>query len=172
MFDRSTFIATLAIATAAHADVVALREAPDHTTETTVIVDAPSDEVYALVTDYARWPGVFSDVLSVKVLRGGREDAVVRMKSRAFGRTVTVQFENLAGRVIRFRGIEGPPGGKARGEYVLIPIDDGKRTRVEARLYMDVGGPARLFVSKREVTVMRQAKLSADLNDVLAWFRR
>lgn len=172
MIDRSAIIATALVATSAHADVVELQEAPDHWTEATVIVDAPSDDVYALVTDYARWPTVFSDVSNVKVKSGGREDAVVRFTSRAFGRTVAVQFDNIAGRVIRFRGVEGPPGGKARGEYVLSPIDDGKRTRVSARLYMDVDGVARLFVRSREVQAMRQAKLSADLNDTLAWFRR
>jgi len=143
-----------------------LREAPHHTTEGTITVDATPAEVYALVTDYAGWPSVLSDVTSVKVERGGRRDARVRFHSRALDHTVTIQFDNQPDRVVRFVGVEGPPGGRARGAYVLEPLDGGRRTKVTASLYLDVVGIGSLFVSDAKLRGAREAKLRADLNDV------
>ena len=128
--------------------------------------------VYVLVTDYKNWRNVFSDVLTVSVKEGTAEDAKVRFKSRALEHTVTVQFDNVPDQLIRFVGIDGPPGGKARGEYLLTPIGDGSRTLVTARLFMDVDGPAALFVREKRLREMRRAKLSADLRDAAAELRR
>src|SRR5690606_24342015 len=99
-------------------------------TEASVIVDATPHEIYVLVTDYASWPRVFSDVLSVKVEAGGRENARVRFRSRVFDSTVAVRFENVPDHSITFVGVKGPPGSEARGSYVLTPIGDGSRTLV------------------------------------------
>jgi hypothetical protein len=125
-----------------------------------------------LVTDYNNWRSVFSDVLSVKVKSGTADKAKVRFKSRALEHTVTVQFDNVPDQVIRFVGIDGPPGGKAHGEYVLTPVGDGSRTLVTARLYMDVDGPAALFVREKRLRAMRRAKLSADMRDAAAVLQR
>lgn len=149
---------------------VPLIERPGHITEATIVVDATPAQVYDLVTDYANWRSVFSDVLSVEVKGGGREDAKVRFKSRALEHTVTVQFENIAGKAIRFRGIEGPPGGRARGEYQLAAIDGGKRTQITARIYMDVVGAPGLFVRDKTIRGYRQAKLRADALDLMRRF--
>jgi hypothetical protein len=151
----------------AHAEPQGLHlvDKPDHITEATITADATPAQVYALVTDYANWGRVFTDVESVSVKSGGREDAVVRFRSRAIDYTVTVKFDNVRDRVIRFRGIKGPPGGKARGEYVLTPIDGGTRTQVTARLRLDIDGPAALFVREKRLRGIRHAKLTADLLD-------
>ena len=160
------------IATEAFADRVTIAERPDHVTEGTVTVDASPAEVYALVTDYARWRSVLTDIKSVTVKSGGRRDAKVRFSSRALEHEVTVEFDNEADRTIRFRGIQGPPGGRARGQYVLQPVDGGKRTLVTASLYMDVVGLAGVFVRDASIRAMRQAKLRADLTDVAQYFAK
>ncbi len=145
---------------------VRITEPGGHVSEATITVNASSREVYRLVTDYARWPTVFSDIRSVRVESGGPRDARVRFSSRVLDRSVTVKFDNVEDRLIRFRGVKGPPGGKAGGSYELIPIDGGARTTIRARLYMDVTGVASLFVSGREVRRLRQAKLRADAADL------
>ena len=159
-------------ASVAQGQTIALTEGAKHETQASIIVDASPHDVYVLVTDYKNWRAVFSDVLTVSVKGGTTEDAKVRFKSRAFEHTVTVQFDNVPDQLIRFVGIDGPPGGKARGEYVLTPIGDGSRTLVTARLFMDVDGPAALFVREKKVREMRRAKLNADLRDAAAELRR
>lgn len=151
-------------------EAIPLTERPDHVTSAVVIVDAPAEEIYALMTDYANWRQVLSDVTSVRVEGGGRDDARVRFHSRAIGHTVTVQFENDPGRAIRFRGVEGPPGGRARGEFRLTPIDGGTRTQVDASFYLDVVGPAGWLVRDKATRAMRRTKLQADMSDVMAYF--
>lgn len=155
---------------AAHAEELVLRELPGHVTEATLVVDATPEEVYNVVTDYANWPRIFTDVTEVRVLAGGRDHARVRFESRAIGRSVTVELDNVPGQRVRFRGIEGPPGGKAGGEYVLTPIGDGTRTHVRARLYMEVTGAPGWFVSDERVREMRRKKLMSDLRDTARLF--
>ena len=160
----------LGIAHEAHAESVPLVERPDHVTEAVVIVDASPAEIYQLITDYAHWPAILTDVTSVKVESGGRETAHVRFRSKALHREVVVAFRNEPGRLIKFEGIEGPPGGRASGSYVLEPIDDGKRTKVPARMYMDVVGMAGVFVRDSTIKEMRRGKLEADVSDVVRHF--
>ncbi|MGE5185332.1 MAG: SRPBCC family protein [Acidobacteriota bacterium] len=160
------------LATAADAEPVPLVEKPGHITEGVVTVDAPPAEVYALVTDYARWPAILSDVSSVKVERGGPRDARVAFHSRAIGSDVTVVFDNVPDREIRFTGVEGPPGGRAHGDYRLEPIDGGRHTRVTADLYLDVVGVPGWFVSDSYIRNKRRSKLAHDLADVANHFAR
>ena len=161
--------AALAIASDAYADVT-ITEKPGHTTEGVVTVDATPSQVYDLVTDYAKWKSILGDVISVTVKSGGRENATVRFKSRTLQHEVTVIFDNIADHRIAFRGIDGPPGGRASGSYTLTPIDGGHRTLVTAELYLDVVGAPSLFVRDRTIRSMRQAKLRADLADVAKHF--
>jgi uncharacterized membrane protein len=155
-----------AIPAEARADGVAIAEKPGHITEATVVVDATPAEIYALVTDYAQWRSVLSDVTSVTVTSGARRNARVLFRSRALAHEVTVVFDNVANDTIRFKGVDGPPGGRASGTYVLRPIDGGRRTQVTARLYLDVVGVPGMFVRDSTLRSMRQAKLRADLMDV------
>lgn len=141
------------------------------TTQGTALVDAPPAVVYATITAYAEWRLLFSDVDTVQVKSGGGRDATVQFRSRAMGHSVTVRFDNEEGRVIRFRLSDGPPGARARGEYVLEPSGTG--TLVRATLYMDVKGMAGWFVSDGRVTRMRDEKLSSDLRDLVRrWLPR
>lgn len=134
-----------------------------------MIVDATPDQIYDLVTDYANWRSVLSDIESVAVVGGDREHAQVRFKSRALQHEVTVQFDNVPGHQIRFQGIKGPPGGRASGLFQLDPIDE-RHTKVTAKLYMDVVGIPSLFVRSSTIRGMREQKLRSDMTDVLRYF--
>ncbi len=167
-------IATLAVLVAvpARADFTVV-ERGGHWTEAEIVVDATPTELYALATNYERWREVFSDIKSVRIVGGDdRVNAKVQFDSRALEHEVTVQFDNVPDQALRFRGIKGPPGGRARGEYLLEPLDGGTRTRVRARLYMDVVGIAGAFVRDATLRRMRQDKLTRDLRDIQQWASR
>ncbi len=170
-------VAVLGVVTAASpagADGVVLTQKGDHhTTEGEVTVDATPDQVYAFATDYAHWEQQYSDAHDVKVEPGAtREHARVWFDSRAIGHRVLVELDNVPGRTIRFRGIKGPPGGVAHGEYRFEPVDGGKRTRIVADLYLDIQGPVGWFVSDARTRKIREAKLRADLADTVRYFAR
>ena len=136
-----------------------------------ITVDAPPADVYALMTSYGDWRKFLTDIAYVKVESGGRKDARVRIESRALEHRVTIAFDNDLDRALRFKLVDGPRGARATGEYVLVPIDGGKRTRIEATLYMDVVGAVGLFVTDKKIRKMRQAKLRTDLEDLARWMR-
>lgn len=142
------------------------------TTEGSVDVAATPAEVYAAATDFARWEKLLSDVDDVQVLSGGRKDALLRFSSRALDLTVTVRFSNLTDRAVRFVLADGPPGGRCRGEFTLTPLENGTKTRVNAKLTSYVVGPLGLFVSKTTLRQQREAKLRADLADVARRFTK
>jgi len=166
----ASILAAVALGGDARAEPVTLTERPASTTEALATIDAPPREVYRVVTDYARWPALLTDVTTVTVQRGGRDDARVMFRSKAFEHEVAVEFDNVPNRALRFHSYDGPPGAHARGEYSLVPIDGGRRTRVVATLTLHVGGPARLLISQSRVRDMRRAKLERDLADVAAYF--
>ena len=147
-----------------------LTDRPGHVTEVVVTVDASPSDMYRLVTDYARWPTVLTDVTSVKVEAGGRRDATVRFRSTALGHEVAVVFDNDPDRTIRFHSVDAPPGARASGEYRLAPIDGGKRTRVTATFFLDVSWPTSWLIRESTVRTMRRAKLERDVTDVVRWF--
>lgn len=163
-------LVTIAVAGDARGDQLVLTEKPGHVTEAVITLDASPSEIFALVTEYANWKSILSDVTSVQVKSGGRRDAKVRFHSKALGHTVTVAFDNVTDRLVRFRGIDGPPGGRASGSFELTPIDGGRRTRVVGRLYMDVVGVPGVFISDSKIKSMRVTKLRTDMTDVMKAF--
>ena len=166
------FALTIAPQIAALADesiVVVRPSRRDATSEAIVDVRATPATVYAAVTDYSRWPGLFRDVARVKVENPDRERGEVRFESRALGHEVTIRFDNRYQRVVRFRLVDGPPGARATGEYVLEDLGDG-RTRVRASLYMDVVGAAGWLVTDGQIRRRRERKLRSDLADLVARF--
>jgi len=163
----ATTITGAALASDARAGQISLHNKPSHITEATVVVDASPAQIYALVIDYSRWPTIFTDVASVHVERGGPRDGRVQFRSRILDHEVTLQFDNDPDRAIRFHGVDGPPGGRASGSYVLEPLDGGRRTKVVASLYLDVVGVPSLFVRDSALARMREDKLRADLTDAM-----
>ena len=171
---RLSIIAVLALCSIAKAgptDRAAISEASKTVSKATITVDAPPGDVYVLITDYAQWRKFLTDVTYVKVETGGRRDARVRMESRALEHKVTIAFDNDPDKAVRFKLVDGPPGARATGEYLLVGIDGGKRTRIDATLYMDVVGVTGIFVTDKKIRKMRQAKLRTDLEDVARWMR-
>lgn len=141
------------------------------TSKAVIEVDAPPSEVYAVMTDYARWRDVLTDIKAVSVKSGGREKAKVWFRSRALKDKATVVFDNERDRVVRFALDDGPPGARSRGEYVLTALDGGKRTRITATLYLDVVGAAGWFIRGKTIRGRRQNKLRYDLEDIARHFR-
>jgi len=135
-------------------------------TQGIIEVDASPTRVYAVMTGYANWPHVLTDVKSAAVKAGGREDAKVRFDSRAMKHAVTVQFDNDADVALRFRMVDGPRGARATGEYLVVSLDGGRRTRITATLYMNVVGVVGWLVRDKTIRKMRQQKLRTDLEDV------
>lgn len=136
-----------------------------------ITIDAPPADVYTLMTDYASWRRYLTDIRSVSVDSGGRRDAHVTMSSRALDHEVTVAFDNSPDKLVHFKLVDGPRGARATGDYVLVAIDGGTRTRIEATLYMDVVGVVGIFVTDGKIRSMRRAKLRADLEDLARWVR-
>lgn len=166
----STTLALMAVSSIAVGEGLTMRELPGHITEGVVILNAPPDVVYAHAIAYESWATQLSDIRAVRWESGDRDHARVRFRSESFDQSITVQFDNIPGRVIRFHSVKAPPGGRASGVYTLTPIDGGTRTRIVARLYMDVVGPPRLLFSEHKIRAMRHAKLAVDLRDTQRWF--
>lgn len=164
-------LALCSLVQAGPAERATVTEASKTVSKATITVDAPPADVYALITDYAQWRKFLTDVTFVKVESGGQIDARVRMASRALQHKVTIAFNNDPGKAIRFKLVDGPPGARATGEYLLVGIDGGNRTRIDATLYMDVVGVTGIFVTDKKIRKMRQAKVRTDLEDVARWVR-
>lgn len=144
-------------------------EGEPHTTNGTVVLGAPPAAIFEAATAYADWKELFSDVRWVRVEPRSQGDAIVRFASRSLGRTMTIAFHNQDNRAVRFSLVKGPPGARARGEYLLEPLGHG-RTIVYATFYMRATGIGRLFIGDRQVRAMRQRKLRADLEDLAKRF--
>jgi hypothetical protein len=168
----AVLVAAVALAGKARGEPTILTENPGNATLGVVTVDAPPSEIYRLATEYGAWPRVFSDTSDVKIVRGDRRDARVQFRSKALEHVVEIQFDNIPNQAIRFRAVAAPPGAKAGGVYQLVPIDGGRRTRVVARLVMEVSGLARVLASPDKVMAMRRAKVQHDLDDLSRHFTR
>ncbi|MDB4958559.1 MAG: Polyketide cyclase / dehydrase and lipid transport [Myxococcales bacterium] len=160
------------VASAAYAQPnLSIQELPGHRTEATIDLDAPPAAIYAAMTDYAHWKTFLTDVASARVLSGGREDAKLRTESHVLGSEVTIAFRNTPNTAMRFTVTDGPPGARGGGELLLMPLDNGTRTRVRAVLYLEVVGLPGWFVSDSRLRNMREAKLRRDLGDLARTFR-
>jgi len=161
-------VAVMCSTASAKTDPLSMRERSTNTTEASVIVNATPRQVYEQATNYRLWPVLFSDIRSVSVLGGTRDRARVKFRSRAIDREVTVDFDNVPDRVIKFVSVPSSRVGAASGEYILTPVDNGQRTRITARLFIKVAGPAKMFVTSSDTRAMRHKKLRADLTDLTA----
>jgi len=160
----------LALAATAAAEKATVTELGGKKTKAVIEVNASPAEVYAIMTDYADWRKVLTDIRKVSVKSGGRRDARVWFDSRALKDRATVEFDNVEDAVVRFRLVDGPPGARSNGEYVLEGIDGGKRTRITATLYLDVVGAAGWLIRSKTIRKNRQQKLRVDLEDIARHF--
>lgn len=142
-------------------------ESPDREPVTHGMIElpVPPSEVAAAVSDFERWPQLFSDVAWAKVESGDSHDAVVRFKSRLLRQTVTVRVQNDSGRRISFSLVDGPPGIKSNGETIFEPIDNGNGSRIQASFLLDTEGfsmPGMDSAFRR----LRTAKIERDMEDL------
>jgi hypothetical protein len=139
-------------------------------TEAEVEVEAQATAIYQALTDYAAWPGLFTDVMWTKVKSGGREDAVVQYKSRTFGKPQHYKFCNAQNRLVRYELIDGPSGVKLVWEARLEPGPENGTTKVRMRLHVTIDGVLGWLVSKDQVRKHRESKLRTDINDLTRRF--
>jgi hypothetical protein len=154
---------------AAHAaPTIRLWQSPNSAvSEGQVDVQASPAAIYAAMTDYPRWPSLFSDVEFTKLKGGGREDALLQFKSRTFGKPQVFRFRNVPNRVIRYELTDGPSGVKVMWEAWFEPTEpDTGTTRIRLRMYVHVGGIYGWIVSKKTVRKYRERKLERDLVDL------
>jgi hypothetical protein len=173
----AALLLALSLAPSAPADArvgaagVAVRAVDGHTSSGEVSLGAPPAEVFAAATDFARWPALLADVEAAEVLAVRDGHTRVRYRSRALARTLTVDVTTEPSRAIRFALVDGPPGARARGEFLLAREgEDG--TRVTATLRVEVTGAARWLVDPARVRAGRSTKLASDLASLRAAFPR
>jgi len=163
-----TLIANEAHAT--HSKVHLVESSQEYVTEGFVEVHAPVAVVYATLTDYRHWPHLFSDVVQATVKSGNRDNALVRFESRVLGHEHTVKLTNQAGRLVRFHLTDGHMGTKLAGEFKLVPVAEGRMTKVRMRIFLETGGVFGWFVQDESLRSKRQQKILADLRDLKQQF--
>jgi uncharacterized membrane protein len=137
-------------------------------TEGEVTVPGTPAEIYAAVTDYARWPAIFSNLRTSTVKSGDAVAATVETVSTK-GKRHTLVFKNdpLA-LVVRFEERGGR--AEARAEITFRSARRAGFTVVRARLYADVHGAAGLFVRDSTIRSKREHKVMGDLSRLHAYF--
>jgi hypothetical protein len=149
---------------------VRMWEGADHTSEGEVVIPGDAATNYAQLSDYARWPKIFSDVASVEDQGRAPDDASeekVLLVTKA-GQNNNLRFHNdAAHHVVKFHDT----GGMA-DVWAEIGFEDAGtgKTRVHVRLYADVHGFTSLFVTDARLRDQRQKKLSSDLADIQRFF--
>ena len=139
-------------------------------TEGETIIDGNPGDVYATVLDYTKWPQIFPEIEKVEVTSQKGVDARVTLISRGDHHD-NVHFHNQpAARMVWFEDT----GGHADVwvEIMFIPGKDDGTTRVHTRLYANVKGFASLVVGDGDVKKQREARVTSDLVQLRAYFRR
>ena len=133
-------------------------------TDGVIEVSGEARDLYAALTDYARWPEIFPDVASAHVTAGTRDRPVVEVRDHG-GKRHVLRFENDARRLtIRFR----EQASRARVSVVLVLARSTQPgwSKLSARLKARVTGLARLFAGEGRVRRERESRLRRDLGHV------
>jgi carbon monoxide dehydrogenase subunit G len=144
---------------------------PDaHTTNGRVVLTVEPKDAYALLRDYANWPAVFPDVLSVSVTQENGEDALVTMIGPNDHHD-NLHFHNRPeANTIWFEDTGG--AAKVELEIALEPGPKPGTTLARGRIYADVQGLASIVVSDAKARNMSAAKLVADLSAMRSYFAK
>lgn len=165
-----SLVFAVSAAHALHSQVRVSESKQEYVTEGQVVVHAPPAAVYATLTDYRRWPQLFSDVSQVRDVSGKEATALVRFTSRLLAHEHTLRFDNQSPRTLRFYLTDGHMGTKLSGDFRLLPADNGHATHVRMRLLLKTSGVFGWFVRDDSLRQKRQRKIQADLIDLKRYF--
>jgi carbon monoxide dehydrogenase subunit G len=112
----------------------------------TIEIDRPPDEVFAVATDPTRFPDWQKDVVSVEMEGKGVGAQFTTTRRIGPAKQMIVQEITQADppRHWAARGIGGYI--LANGTITIDPLDEGRRSRVTISLDFDARGPARAFL--------------------------
>ncbi len=121
------------------------------------VIDKPIDQVFPVVVDYANYHHFMPNFTKSKVLAQRGNRAMVYMEVSVAAGTFTLwgQFKLSEApsegetRVIEARLLEGNMDA-FRASWRLTPVDDGARTEVDFKLYVDPNMPLPSSVFSRE----------------------
>ena len=137
-------------------------------TEGDTLLDVAPDVAYAELSDYKRWPKIFSDIFEVTITAQTGDDARVTFLGPDDHKD-NLHFHNRsAAHTIWFEDTGG-----SSTVWAEIAFLDGPRagtTHVHSRLYADVGGIAGWFVTDNHVRKLREQRVYDDLFDLHAHF--
>ncbi|MET8772659.1 aromatase/cyclase [Streptomyces sp. NPDC004658] len=100
-----------------------------HHTSHTVLVQAPPEAVYAIVSDVAQWPLRFVPNVHVEHLERTATTERIRIWATANGEVRTWisrrELDPVAHRVVFRQEVSSPPVAAMRGEWIITPAGDG-----------------------------------------------
>jgi hypothetical protein len=138
------------------------------TTEGDTTLATDPETAFATVSDYARWPAIFSDLAGVKITERGTDDARVVVAHRD-GSVAKLHFHNRpTTRTLWFEQLGGD--AKVWAEISFSPDTRAGTTRVHSRVHADVSGFAGMFVSSGDLLEQRQRLLRTNLTELRAYF--
>lgn len=121
------------------------------------VIDKPIDEVLPVVVDYANYVHFMPNFTKSKVLAQRGHRAMVYMEVSVASGTFTLwgqlTFSESAGdgeaRLVEARLVDGNMHAFS-ATWRLVPIDDGARTKVDFRIYVDPDMPLPSAIFSRE----------------------
>jgi hypothetical protein len=135
---------------------------PDATVGTMEITARP-EQVYQVLTTYARWPELWRDVSDVGPPRGTRERARFSFTWLPLGQRWTVESDNLPNRLVRLWRADPGRGPRGRWVIALAPSDGGRRTLVTFTFHLS--SPQVMFLDPDDdwSRRLREQKVRGDL---------
>ncbi|MEU5314933.1 aromatase/cyclase [Streptomyces sp. NPDC021562] len=104
-------------------------EAAVHHTSHSIVVQAPPDTVYAIVSDVAQWPLRFTPNIHVEHLERTAATERIQIWATANGEVRTWisrrELDPSARRVVFRQEVSAPPVAAMRGEWIITPAGDG-----------------------------------------------
>ena len=150
---------------AANPDRVVIRDlASPHWSEGSVLVHAPLAKVREWMTDYARWPERFPDIVSVEKVGTENGRTVVRSKSRILGREMTLRFVDSGPLMQTYEG--NGPSVTVQGKTFFEVVSPAE-TRVTMQTAAEVHGALAVVATEGIQRSRAHRKLRADLEALL-----
>ena len=117
-----------------------------------ILVNAPADVVYGVVTDFANYSRWVSDLKMIQVVERDTEGRALEVEFRAaaFGRSTTYSLRydySRAPQVVAWHQTAGDLTTTMNGQYRFDP--EGAGTRVTYDLEVELGVPIPAFVKSR-----------------------